>query len=119
MSLMPATELTTMRSVQQETMTDTCTRRRISTTTNDLGEVVESYTDLSLSCRTAAPQGVPAVTTAPGAQTYHVDLIATVPAGSDVLVNDHMVCASNEYRVVAVSEGTFLTATRVMLERIA
>ncbi len=119
MSIAVATaELTAMKAVQEELMTETCTRKRVTSGHNDLGEAIASTASVSLSCRAASPQRLPMEITVGGEETYQVDIIISVPVGSDVLVNDLMTYGGGNYRVVSVSNGTMETALRILGQRL-
>lgn len=113
-------ELDAMRQLQQSAMPDTATVQRATTSTNDIGEALQTWANVgTYNCRVARTGVRPQETEASGALAVEDEWVITFPHDADVQEGDRVVVGGSTFDVRAVENArSWLTALRVRVVRV-
>ena len=114
-------ELTRMRDVAEDMLPSTCTRSRVTYTTNGAGGYTDTSSDVTYSCRVApgAPYNYPMEPKV--AEKLENTSVWTIilPHDADVIVEDTIEVSSETYQVLGVHDNkTWQAALRALCSKV-
>ena len=108
-----------MQAVQEDHLPDTCTRKRPTYTTNEIGEATVTWATATVACRISSRANMSSEVMPGGGEERLTKEFAWVPVDSDVERGDHLIRDSVEYTVSGIEQSSWPTARKLYLERVS